>query len=297
MFMRLSRCSGAGAAAAMILLCICGGAVGEEKVSFIRIEYLISDVMGRPETLTVMSDGAARFESYSNLLSAGKDPVGLFETRFNASQLADLSSAIDDPPFESIPNRRVVPDGYRSIRVTRQSGTSERRADHRTAVDPAMKKLMERLDRLEDEIQRNPVRVLLLRGGSVRVDRDGGMEGVLSFTNPGPQALRMVNPAYSGGAVLRVRAQPDMPDAQLKSTDIVEGEAFEIHQIGGPTENPEGVVQLEAGGSLSFRVKFALERKPGDPSLARFTYQQTAQEWNGKPVLATELYSPNVPIQ
>ena len=296
MFMRLSRHSGASAAAAMILMCICGCAVGEEKVSFIRIEYLISDVMGPPETLTIMSDGAARVESYSNLLSAGRDPVGLFETRLNPNQLADLSSAIDAPPFENIPNRRVARDGYRSIRVTRQSGTSEKRADQRTPVDPAMKNLMDRLDRLEEEVKRNPVRVLLLRAGSVRLDRDGGMEGVLTFTNPGSQALRIVNPAYSGSAVLRVREQPDIPDVQLKSTDIAEGKALEIRQIEGPTESAQGIVQLEPGGSLSFRVKFALEKKPGDRSVARFSYQQTTPEWNGKPVLATELYSPNVPI-
>ena len=297
MSMRLSRRSGAGAAAAMVLLCICGWAGGEEKVSFIRIEYLSSDVMGPPETLTIMSDGVARFESYSNLLSAGRDPVGLFETRFNASQLADLSRAIDAPPFENIPSRRVAPDGYRSIRVTRQSGTAERRADHRMAVDPAMKKLMERLDRLEDQVKGNPVRVLLLRAASVNTNRDNGLEAVLTFTNPGIQALRMVNPAYSGGAGLRVRVQPDIPGAQLKSTDIAEGKAFEVHQIGPPSETPEGVIQLEAGGSLSLRVKFGLARKPADPSLARFSYQQTAQEWNGQPVLATELYSSNVPIQ
>src|SRR5580698_6851253 len=102
--MRLSRRSSAGAAAAIILVCITGCADGEEKLSFIRIEYLISEVMGPPEALTILSDGTARVESYSNLLSAGRDPVGLFETRFNASQLAALSGAIDQPPFEKIPD-------------------------------------------------------------------------------------------------------------------------------------------------------------------------------------------------
>jgi hypothetical protein len=295
--MRSSRPSSAGAAAAIILTCISCCAVGEEKVSFIRIQYLISEVMGPPEALTILSDGTARFESYSNLLSSGRDPVGLFETRFNASQLAALSSAIDDPPFENIPDRRAAADGYRSIQVTRQSGTSERRADHRMAVDPAMKKLIGRLDRLADEVKSHPVRILLLRAGSVHTDGDGFLEAVLTFSNPGTQALRMVNPAYPGGAVLSVRTQPGIPDSQLKSTDIAEAKAFEVHQAGAATETPEALVQLEAGGSLSFRAKFALGRKPGAPSLARFSYQQTAQEWNGKPVLAAELYSPNTPIQ
>src|ERR1039457_4201021 len=295
MSMRLSRRSGSGAAATVILLCISGCADGEEKVSFIRIEYRISEVMGPPEALTVMSDGIARFESYSNLLSAGRDPVGLFETRFNASQLAALSSAIDNPPFENIPDMRAAADGYRSIQVTRHSGTAERLADNLMAIDPAMKKLMGRLDRLVDEVKRHPLRILLLRAGSVRTDPDGGLEAVLTFTNPGTQVLRMVTPASPGGAVLSVRTQPDIPDAQLKSTDIVEAKALEVHHTGGATETPEAPVQLEAGGSASFRVRFALGRKCGAPSLARFSYQQTAQEWNGKPVLATELYSPNAP--
>ena len=61
--MKLSRRSHAGAAAVIILACISGCAEGEEKVSFVRIEYLISEVMGPPETLTITNDGAARFES------------------------------------------------------------------------------------------------------------------------------------------------------------------------------------------------------------------------------------------
>jgi hypothetical protein len=253
--------------------------------------------MGPPEALTILSDGTARVESYSNLLSAGRDPVGLFETRFNASQLAALSGAIDQPPFEKIPDRPAARDGYQAIKVTRQSGTVERRADHLMAVDPAMKTLMGRLDRSADEVKRHPVRNLLLRAEGIRADRNGGLEAVLTFTNPGTEALQMVNPAYPGGAVVSVRTQPDIPDVQVKSTDIAEAKAFEIQQTGGAAGTPEALLQLVAGGGASFRVKFALGRKPGAPLLARFCYQQTAREWNTKPVLATELYSPNAPIQ
>jgi hypothetical protein len=297
MFMRSSRHSNAGAAAAIILMHISGCAYTEEKVSFIRIEYLVSEVMGPPDTLTILSDGTAMLESYSNLLSVGRDPVGVFETRFNENELAALSSAIDDPPFEKIPEKKVAAEGYQSIRVTRSSGTTERRADHLMAVDARLKKLMTLLERLSNDIKRHPVRNLILRAEGVHTDQNGALEAVLTFTNPGTQEIQMLNPASPDRAVLSVRTQPDIPAAQLRSTDIDEAKALEVHQSAGASETAEPLIQLEGGRSVSFRVKFALEKKPGAPSLARFSYQQTAREWNGKPVLATELYSTNAPIK
>ncbi len=268
---------------------------------FSRIEYLSSEVMGPPEALILDSNGSARFESYSNLTSGGKEPVGTFETRFDAAQISALASAINSPPIEQIPDhwgKIASGEGYRAIRVIRGSETVEKRIGRRRPVDPAMETLMRRLDRVADEVKRHPVRNLSMRSENVKMNSSGDLEATLILSNPGTETVAIGNPAYPGMAATSVRVQPDVPDIELQSTDIIDTKAVEVRVARrGAAETAEPVLEIQPGGSLSFVATFRLGAKPEGKRVARFRYQQTASERNGRPVLATELYSPKAPAE
>src|SRR5215467_2305271 len=74
--------------------------LGDNAMPFTRVEYMTYEMMGPPELLVIEHNGAARFESHTNIAESGMTAVGTFATTLTQSQILALETALANPPFD-----------------------------------------------------------------------------------------------------------------------------------------------------------------------------------------------------
>src|SRR5258708_7709798 len=107
-----------------------GHFAGENSMTFTRIEYLTSEIMGPPEALIIDSSGAAHYESHTNLPQGGGSAVGTYATKLTASEIKALEAALAKPPFRDLSDhwgKIASGERYKLIRVSGETGNVEKR--------------------------------------------------------------------------------------------------------------------------------------------------------------------------
>lgn len=274
----------------------------DNKMTFTKIEYLTSEIMGPPEALLIGSNGSASYESHTNLPERGAGAVGTYATTLNASEIQALDSALTNPPVRDLPDHfgQIAPgERYRLIRVTGELEKVEKRVGMRQPVDPRMQSLLERLDRIVLQVKRHPLRNLQLELTQAQIS-DGMFVGTITIKNPGTAAATFANPgAMRGvpGGRLSLSGWPDREQSKIHSTDIFKADVPEV-EWAGPGANATGeVLELAAGAAVSFRIKVPAPIRSNKEYVVQVLYQNTAAERQGREVMVVELYSPPVKVK
>lgn len=290
-------------AIAVFALAIAGlcNSSGENKMKFSRVEYLISEMMGPPETLVIEGDGSATYESHTNRRESGAVAVGTFATKLESGEIAKLAAALMDPTFRALPDhwgQIAAGERYKTIRVMAETETVEKRIGNKAAVHPRLLAILETLDRIVGEVQRYPMRNLQLKLSDTQWKSDGAFTGVITLSNPGSASVTCANPSAlraARGGRLALRGWPDRQRSGIHSTDMLEANIVDV--VPEDASSVGELLEIPPGGAISFRIKAALPRSRERGHVVQALYQNTATERVGREVMIVELYSPLVKIQ
>lgn len=278
------------------------GCKRDSHMTFTRLEYLISEMMGPPETLRIERNGSARYESHTNIADEGASPIGIFQTRLSPATLDALYAALANPPFpDSSDHSGNIKAGerYRLIRLIDGPVTVEKAVGTRYPVAENLRGLISILDRIVTEARRHPVQALRLDIKSLERGPAGIYEGVIQLSNPGTASVVCPDPtslSAAGGSRLSMRAWPNRDKSQIHSTDVLDLNISHIlYESVAPDQSADGLLDLGPGRSATFRFQ-ALPALVEKAYLAQLVYKNTDENKAGREVPVFELYSPPVSI-
>ena len=263
---------------------------GKGAMSFDRVEYTIATMEEAPQVLVVEADGKATCESHSNMYSLADPQIGTYQTGLATAQMEDLSAALAEPAFGTLPDHwgKVNPsEPYRRIRVVRESKAREKLVTSRLPIDPRLQAVLKLLDKLTAEVKAHPLGTLQikitraeLRGHSLRV--------MFSLENTGTQSIIIRSPADlwqvpDGG--MAVEVWPDRKGAPADEVKQVEIQSLKsvLPETGGPLE-------IQPEGSISYGLIGEVEM-PATPYVVRVDYRSLKKEWDDKKLLYGELFA------
>jgi hypothetical protein len=267
-------------------------------MTFTRIDYLISEMMGPPELLVVEGNGAARFESHTNIAEAGKAAVGTFATTLTPDQMKALETAVANPPFRDLPDhwgQIASGERYKLIRVVSPSGETEKRIGTARPVSSSTQVLIDRMDQVVKLVRSHPLQNLELRVGDATVDSAGALRATMSLSNPGTVAIVCTNPATMHtvpDARLLLRAWPDRDISTIHSTDILEASSVAAQAINPMAAGSAVLLEMPPRAAASFHITAALPIPRNVPYVVQLLYQNTATERSGRDdLMVFEVYS------
>jgi hypothetical protein len=237
---------------------------GDNAMTFTRLEYLISEMMGPPEFLVVEEDGTVRFESHTNVAEQGAQAVGTFAMTLTEEQMRSLAAAFANPPFRDLADhwgQIASGERYKAIREIGPSGQIEKRIAPARPVAPQTQLVIDRMDQIVKQVRLHPLRNLALRISDATLDTSGSLRATMTLTNPGTLPFLCIDPATRpkpSGARLSLSAWPDRDKSTLHSTDIVSAESIDVEAVNPSRTGPDDLLELLPNAAVSFRIRAVL---------------------------------------
>ncbi len=185
------------AASIFFVLAITGECHLERLMSFDKITYLSAEIPQTPQTLTIDANGQARYESHTNEATPDYPEIGIYETTLPASEVQTLSSLLNNPLFNSLPDhsgRVMSGDRWKRIRVTAGKETSEKLVGTREAVDPGMSKIIDGLDQVVVKLKSHPQQALRIELTQPTINSAWVLTATMSLSSTGVQSINCRNP-------------------------------------------------------------------------------------------------------
>jgi hypothetical protein len=281
-----------------------GSCALEETMKFDKLEYLISELPEAPHTLTIEADGRARYESHSNATTPDHPEIGTYQTTLPTSEIQSLDKLLGDPPFKSLPDHwGKVRSGERSrrIRITAGSEKSEKFVCSRLSVEPAMRRVIDALDKVVANVKSHPYQTLQIKLTQVNVSPDKVLTTVLSLSNTGIEPIYCRSPLNmieGTDCQLSFQAWPDKPRSDLRPEDLTTANPTnveDLHSVGGPSDAPQ-FIEVGPGATVSFRVRSALGLRTSGPHVIRILYANSSRQVSDHQLLVGEIFSETVKV-
>lgn len=271
---------------------------------FDRIEYLNAVLEEAPQSLIIDASGRARYESHSNAETPDHAEIGNYETTLARERVEQLSGALDNPPFGSLPDHwgQVLPsDHYRRIRLVTRTETIEKMVGTRQPVNPALRELIRQLDEIANEVARHPRQILRIELAQAGISSTGEMTATLTLSNSGTEPVAYRNPVRMIGADdahLSLQIWPDKPASELRAEDMftVDVETATAARPSGGGEADPAVITIPSAASVSFRLQARLPSSRAGTYLTRALYETLTRAIEGNPVMTGEVFSRTVKV-
>ncbi len=271
-------------------------------MTFTRIEYLTSEMMGPPEALLIHRDGLAQYEAHSNVADAGLSDIGTYETTLSPKTISALTTAFAYPPFRDLADhwgRILAGDRTKRVVFVTETERLEKMVGTDEPVPPRLQALIDILDQIAREVRLHPRQVLTLSVGEFGLSTTGMLTATITFANKGHDSLTCTNPSFLNeipGGRLCICGRPDTPASEISLGDMFDVDVLSVSlQSEEQKASPHPWVDIPPGGAMTFRISAPLPISIAEPYVLQVLYRNTATEREGHEVLIGELYS--VPLR
>lgn len=236
------------------------------------IEYVVSERPLFPNTLRIDSERSAQLlQRFSGAVN-GNGEIGSYELKLSPADFGELRRLTTDESFRRAVDGtgKILPGAsHRIVRVYEETATIEKAAQWDGTQDPAVTHVFAALDRAIEQLRRAPKRVLRVHLAEVLVDPQGTVTAALTLHNPGSERVMvrsLLTMNRSSGEGLEIEAWPDRPGVRAEDVIRAEGTIEKQPQDAG------GVIDLQPGQSLVYRVHATLKWKTQEPHQVRLRY-------------------------
>ena len=256
-----------------------------------------------PTQLVVDPGGVATLTVCTNRDTPGKGAVGLFRTRLDARQAADLVAALRSPEFAAIPKPPPIKPGgtMRRLSIKEEKGEEVARlAVFGVPPPPAFKAIEKQALDLVAQVRKHPVRAMAIELGPAPDQVDRGKEAELKITlkSTGIEAIPLPHPSRWDNEGVRLAlsgSRSDIPPDRFAPHHRRTETLSAGHLAGDQAAAlPRPVIPLKSVQPLELVFRIALDWPPGDYNRSVVLGCALVLEERGAEV-GCELYSSPVP--